>query len=158
MQVGRGERGGKNTQTDSQHQTRFDAGSQSVYTDLACVSNKCLTRKSSLSSMHDGVGIYMTGGNKRSRVGDGERRHWVRLTKSAPRCERHRGLALQLNRPCTKGYKGHAVGVGWVKGTSNTDTGEACAERAVKHLMQRKTDKEMRGLRSPDSRNLSIIL
>jgi hypothetical protein len=67
MQVGRGERGGKNTQTDSQHQTRFDTGSQSVYTDLACVSNGCLMRKSSLSRMYDG-GWNIYDGRQQKRV------------------------------------------------------------------------------------------
>ena len=67
MQVGRGERGGKNTQTDSQYQTRFDAGRQSVYNDLACVSNECLIRKSSISGIYDrGWNIY--DGRQQKRV------------------------------------------------------------------------------------------
>jgi hypothetical protein len=89
-----------------------------------------------------GIGIYMTGGNKsesrwRRRGTALGKAYQISATMRAPS---RSGLAIE--RACTTGYKGCTVGVGWVKGTSNTDRGGACAERAFKYLTQRKTEED----------------
>jgi hypothetical protein len=88
MQVGRGERGGKNTQADSQHQTRFGTWGQSVHNDLACASND-LMRKSSLSNTHDG-GWNMCDGRQQNRVALATEREGIGATMREPSRSGHK--------------------------------------------------------------------